>query len=85
MSFVPANDDNTTKDLNQLDQSFMYTQILKEILLTIDFQQEHFVEFIEYCRYQFKDNPAELANVDKLEKEYSRHTPIWWYTFQCFL
>jgi tetratricopeptide (TPR) repeat protein len=85
MSFVPTSDDATGKNLDQLDQSFMYTQILKEILLTINFEQEHFMEFITYCRKQFKGNPAELKNVDKLEKEYRRHTPIWWYTYQCFL
>jgi tetratricopeptide (TPR) repeat protein len=85
ISFVPTSGDATGKNLDQLDQSFMYTQILKEILLTIDFEQQHFMEFITYCRKQFNGNPAELKNVDKLEKEYRRHTPIWWYTYHCFL
>jgi tetratricopeptide (TPR) repeat protein len=85
MSFVSTSDGAIGKNLNQLDQSFMYTQILKEILLTIDFEQKHFMEFITYCHEQFKGNPAELKNVDKLEKEYRGHTPIWWYTYHCFL
>jgi tetratricopeptide (TPR) repeat protein len=85
MSFVATSDDTTNKNLNELDQSFMYTQILKEILLTIDFESEHFKEFITYCKEQFDGNPAELRNVDKLEREYHRHEPIWWYTYQCFL
>ena len=63
----------------------MYTQILKEILLTIDFQQEHFMAFITYCRTQFNGNLAELGNVDKLEKNIVDSTPIWWYTYHCFL
>ena len=85
MSFVPVSGDGASQNLDQLDQSFMYTQILKEILLTIDFQQEHFITFITYCREQFKGNPAKLEDVDKLEKEYRRRTPIWWYTYHCFL
>ncbi|CAF1434612.1 unnamed protein product [Adineta steineri] len=85
MSFVPTNVDTTDKSLDQLDQSFMYTQILKEILLTIDFQTEHFQAFITYCREQFVSNPAQLHHVEKFENEYRRHTPIWWYTHQCFL
>ncbi|CAF1369045.1 unnamed protein product [Adineta steineri] len=85
MSFVPTNVDTTTKNLDQLDQSFMYTQILKEILLTIDFQREHFEAFITYCREQFDGNPAELRHVDKLGKEYHECTPIWWYTNLYFL
>ena len=85
MSFVSTSDDATKKNLDQIDKSFMYTQLLKEILLTIDFQNEHFMKFINYFREQFKDNPAELKHVDKLQKEYPRHTAIWWYTYQCFL
>ena len=85
MSFVPMDVDTATTNLGQLDQSFMYTQILKEILLTIDFQREHCREFIVYCREKFIGNPVELRNVDKLEQEYRRHPPIWWYTSQSFL
>lgn len=85
MSFVPRSNNAKSRKLNELNQSFMYTQILKEILLTIDFKQEHFVEFITYCREQFNGNPAELLNVNMLDKEYHQHTAIWWYTYECFL
>jgi tetratricopeptide (TPR) repeat protein len=63
----------------------MYTQIIKEILLTIDFEPQHFREFVTYCREQFNDSPGGLHNVDIFEGEYSRHTPIWWYTSPWFL
>jgi tetratricopeptide (TPR) repeat protein len=63
----------------------MYTQILKKILLTIDFEQVHFNEFLIYCREQLAGNNAELENVEKLCKEYRDHQPIWWYTYECFL
>ncbi|CAF0758791.1 unnamed protein product [Adineta steineri] len=85
MSFKPMTVDTITESLDELDQSFMYTQILKEILLTIDFQTEHFQAFITYCREQFVDNPATIRHVDKLENEYHQRTPIWWYTHECFL
>jgi tetratricopeptide (TPR) repeat protein len=85
ISFVKATDEASNQNLNQLDQSFMYTQILKEILLTIDFKPEHRNEFLTYCREEFVGNSTELKNVDKIEKEYHCHQPIWWYTYQCFL
>jgi tetratricopeptide (TPR) repeat protein len=85
ISFVKPSDGSSTKNLDELDSSFMYTQILKEILLTIDFEAAQFQEFLTYCREQFAGNTAELKNVDKLEKEYRHHQPIWWYTYQCFL
>ena len=70
---------------DQLDKSFMYTQILKEILLTIDFEQKHIDEFLRYCREKLADNKIELNNIEKLRKEYDLHEPIWWYTYECFL
>jgi tetratricopeptide (TPR) repeat protein len=63
----------------------MYTQILKEILLVIKFEPKHFTAFIEYCRIALAENPAELKNVKKLEGKYHNETPIWWYTYDCFL
>jgi tetratricopeptide (TPR) repeat protein len=63
----------------------MYTQILKEILLTIDFDQKHIDEFLTQCREQLADNKLELNNVEKLRKEYRLYEPIWWYTYECFL
>ncbi|CAF0734419.1 unnamed protein product [Adineta steineri] len=75
----------SNKKLNQLDPSFMYTQILKEILLTIDFEDKHFEEFITYCRDAFVENEYDLQNIEKLERDYHDRTPVWWYTYQCFL
>jgi tetratricopeptide (TPR) repeat protein len=58
---------------------------MKEILLTIDFDQRHIQEFLTYCRKQFDGNDTELENVDKIEKEYCLQQPIWWYKYECFL
>ncbi|CAF1220026.1 unnamed protein product [Didymodactylos carnosus] len=85
MSFIKTSDEIAKKNLDELDQSFMYTQILKEILLTIDFEQMHINEFHTYCRNQFVGNTTELKNVDTFEKDYRSEQPIWWYTYQRFL
>ncbi|CAF3673478.1 unnamed protein product, partial [Adineta steineri] len=80
ISFVTSN-----KKLNELDPSFMYTQILKEILLTINFEDKHFEEFITYCREVFADDENELKNVNQLQTTYKNNIPIWWYTWDAFL
>ncbi|CAF1495891.1 unnamed protein product [Adineta steineri] len=80
ISFVASN-----KKLDQLDPSFMYTQILKEILLTIKFEDKHFKEFITYCREVYKDDENELQNVNQLQTTYKNNIPIWWYTWDAFL
>ena len=85
ISFAPKSDGAVNENQDTLDCSFMYTQILKEILLTIDFEQVHFKNFLTFCRERFVGNPKELKNVDLIEKDYRRHEPIWWYTYNSFL
>ncbi|CAF1219612.1 unnamed protein product [Adineta steineri] len=80
MSFV-----GTNKKLDQLDPSFMYTQIIKEILLTITFGQNHIQDYFNYCRDAFEGNTKEIENIKQLESEYHKKTPIYWYTCQMFL
>ncbi|CAF1179702.1 unnamed protein product [Adineta steineri] len=80
MSFVGPNE-----NLNRLDTSFMYTQILKEILVTIKFEQNHIQDYFDYCRDAFVDNEEEMVNIQRLEREYRSKTPIYWYTCQMFL
>ena len=85
MSFVSTNGDAASKNLDRLDPMFMYTQITKEILLTINFEQHHIDQFIEDCRAIFRDNKNELKNIEKFERTYRDQTPIWWYSYDCFL
>jgi tetratricopeptide (TPR) repeat protein len=85
ISFIDTTGDVTKKNLDQLEPTFMYTQILKEILLTIEFEQTHFMEFIAYCRDVLAENEKELTNVKKFQQGYRDETPIWWYTCDCFL
>ncbi|CAF1038072.1 unnamed protein product [Adineta steineri] len=80
MSFV-----GTNKKLDQLDPSFMYTQIIKEILLTIKFNQKHIQDYLNYCRNVFADNEEEMVNIKRLECQYHSKTPIYWYSCQMFL
>jgi hypothetical protein len=42
VSFMSTSAASPNKNLDQLDCSFMYTQILKEIILSIDFEPQHF-------------------------------------------
>jgi tetratricopeptide (TPR) repeat protein len=85
MSFVKSGDEVEKKNLDELDQSFMYTQILKGILLTVDFEEIHINEFLNYCREQFVGNVSALRDVETFQKEYRNHPPIWWYTCGSFL
>jgi tetratricopeptide (TPR) repeat protein len=85
ISFVETSESASNQNLNQLDPSFMYTQILKEIILQIDYNNQHIEDFVNYCREVFIGNVRELKICDKFEQEYHQRTPIWWYTYDCFL
>ena len=85
ISIMGADDTQPNKSLNQLDPCFMYTQIMKEILLTIHFEQQHIAEFIQHCRQALGGNPKQLKFVDQLAEKYRKETPIWWYTLESFL
>jgi len=82
ISFVSTSDSASNQNLDQLNQSFMYTQILKEILLTINFE-EH--QFIDYCQQHFVNSSRRSNRYESFEQEYHHETPIWLYTYEPFL
>ena len=85
ISIMTASDALANKQLNQLDSSFMYTQIMKEILLTITFEQKHIQEFLQHSRQALSSDAKELDNINYFEKHYRDKTPVWWYTCESFL
>ena len=85
ISFIERINESSVDNLDRLDCSFMYTQILREILFTIDFTQEHISQFLAYCREQFADSTTNLDVVKKIENEYDKHPSVWWYTSDTFL
>ena len=86
ISFMGTNRDAVSKrKLDELDCSFMYTQILKEILVTIHFDKQHIQEFTDFCLKLYDENDHQLANVRKFEQEYRNRTSIWWYSSPFFL
>ncbi|CAF4153957.1 unnamed protein product [Rotaria sordida] len=66
-----------------IDPLFMYTQLLKEAFLEIkDDDAKSIKELVDYCRLH---SDASSITLEKLEREYRHHTPIWWYTGGFFI
>ncbi|CAF1073072.1 unnamed protein product [Adineta steineri] len=78
MSFITANEMASANNLNQLEPTFMYTQIFKDILLDMKHGKQAIKRFTAYCR---NNNSVSPINIDRFEKEYHAHSAIWWYTF----
>ena len=51
---------------DQLDQSFMYTQILKEIIFEIKYNEQSIKDLVTYCRDLYAGNQNELQIIEEL-------------------
>ncbi|CAF1238770.1 unnamed protein product [Adineta steineri] len=71
-----------TNDLNQLEPTFMYTQLFKETLLDMKHDEQAIKQFTIYCRHH---NCGSTDNIDEFEKKYQPQSAIWWYTCPSFI
>ncbi|CAF4209636.1 unnamed protein product, partial [Adineta steineri] len=72
----------STDNLNQLEPTFMYTQIFKDILLDMEYDEQAITGFTSYCR---QNNSGSAITIDRFEKEYHAQSAIWWYTYPSFI
>ncbi|CAF0779027.1 unnamed protein product [Adineta ricciae] len=84
IGFHAVGNKNRTND--EQEANFMYAQLSKEYLLDIaNSETNDITEMIEYCRHKYVGNQHELNRINELEKNYSNHSPVWWYTCDGFL
>ena len=89
ISLISASDASGQK-IDHLDPSFMYTQLIKEVLFDFNYHDEKlknkvFNELVAYCRKQYPKNTKHFKEIDDFEISYRKYTPVWWYTRECFL
>ena len=83
-SIVPLNN-SPNQNLTQVDASFMYSHLLKEILLETDYDKYAITAFCEFFGPQFEPNSKQSKDIKNFEDNYHKHTPIWWYTSESFI
>jgi tetratricopeptide (TPR) repeat protein len=84
VSFLTVNEGASSGSLDQLEPSFMYTQIFKEILFEMKHDEKSIKDLAIYCRKLYNGNTTQLTTIDEFERNYQSKSPIWWYTCQCF-
>lgn len=82
---VTSTDTTSKENLDELDASFMYTQLLKEILLEIHYDKQSVNDFVAYCRQLYAKDSKALKIINKFEQEYCPEKALWWYTCESFL
>ena len=65
----------------KLDSSFMFTRVLKKIILKTNFEQKEKKQLLDYLRNRYADNTATLNVINEFECTYTQHSPAWWLVY----
>ena len=66
---------------DQLDPSFLYSLLFKEIALEIEYNDQKAIEtLLDHCREQ----KIPETQLELFRNEFRQHSPIWWYTDDSF-
>ncbi|UJR22554.1 hypothetical protein I4U23_025603 [Adineta vaga] len=84
ISLFPVNNSSGSNQ-DQLDQSFMYTQLIKEIILELNYSDENIIELVVYCRKKYSGKQDELQTINEFRNGYRNTLSIWWYSRECFI
>ncbi|CAM4932913.1 unnamed protein product [Rotaria socialis] len=85
ISFLPKSEETSKINLNQLPPSFMYTQILKEILIEMEHDDKSLKDFIKFWHEQEIQYGDKNKRIDEFERTYSAEGPINWYVKKGFI
>jgi hypothetical protein len=67
VSFVQLDDGTCGRNLNQLEPSFMYTQLFKGILLDFEHSEQAVNDLVAYCRAKIVYVASEMEVIDEYE------------------
>ncbi|CAF0921532.1 unnamed protein product [Adineta steineri] len=85
-NLIPIQIINNEEQLNHLEPNFMYSQLLKETLINIEYDENAKKDFIQFSRSQIDNlETDEMDIIEDIENNYEKYTPIWWYTRDCFI
>ena len=71
--------------LNKEYCTFMWTQLLIDILIQIPQTNNGKMMMLDDCRLYYAENKQQLEIIDEFEKNYEPKFAVWWYTRDSFL
>ncbi|CAF1132941.1 unnamed protein product [Adineta ricciae] len=78
----------SSNDINRQDSSFMYSQLLKEIILNDHRDEQEEVtrqDMLRYCRHVNEKDEINLNIIDEFDQNFIPELSVLWYTRECFL
>ena len=83
-SFSIISTDSTPK-LDELDSSFMYTQLIKENIIEMKRDPNEVDKFVQYYLSNYPDRDTSLTNlIEEFQRSYKDLSAIWWYARETF-
>ena len=76
---------NISPNSSTLDPTFIYSQLMSEIILDKDEIDNAMKDLINFAREEYEGNDQELLLIDEFENDYQKDRAIWWFTRNCFL
>ncbi|CAF1429860.1 unnamed protein product [Adineta steineri] len=73
------------RDLNRDAASFLWFQMLLDVLKGIPQENKEKRIMLDMCRRIYHDNSKEMKLIREFDKDYKSTTAVWWYTRECFL
>ncbi|CAF3040779.1 unnamed protein product [Rotaria sp. Silwood2] len=65
------------KDINKQEASFMYFELLTEILIGMQPADDAKTNMVNYCRLQYDGNEIDLKHIDEFSRTYTPNKAIW--------
>ncbi|UJR09932.1 hypothetical protein I4U23_014154 [Adineta vaga] len=72
-------------ELTESNKIFLYTQLLKDILIQMEYQPNDRINFINHCQSIYENNHYQLKAIEEFRKNYRQSTAIQWYRSECFI
>ena len=85
ISFVSTGTNGSTSSLDRLPPSFMYTQLLKNILLSMKHSKQSQGDLVKYWMKKYANYPTELVIIDNFKQTYRSDEAIQSYSRLLFV
>ncbi len=82
ISIVPT---NSSYKLEELEPSFMYSQLLKEIIVNLEYDENAIKKFIDFCFQYHAGDANRSKTLLNFQEHYERDSAISWYSKETFL
>jgi hypothetical protein len=71
--------------LTKQEASFLFGQIIKEIIFRVKFESGSKNVFIDFCRAHYMNSDEQLSVIENFAKNYRPNKALWWLTKECFI